>query len=69
LKAEGHPFGNIADAARRLDRFYIAARYPNGLPGACPFQAYTAGDLNQAEADARVVVETSQVFVQARIGP
>jgi HEPN domain-containing protein len=33
-------FENIVSEAKRLERFYIATRYPNGIPGGSPFQLY-----------------------------
>ncbi|GAB6063263.1 HEPN domain-containing protein [Deferrisoma palaeochoriense] len=59
-------FEALRAAGARLDRYYISTRYPNGLPGGCPFQAYNADDLTQAEADARNVVETAASFLRAR---
>ena len=53
-------------AAARLDRYYISTRYPNGLPGGCPYQAYSAEDLEQAHQDAAQVVEFAQRFLEAR---
>ena len=31
-----------------LDKFYIPTRYPNGLPGGLPSQAYTADEARKA---------------------
>ncbi len=53
-------------AAARLDRYYISARYPNGLPGGCPYQAYSAEDLEGAYRDAASVVGFAQRFLEAR---
>ncbi len=38
----------LDDAAMRLDRFYIPTRYPNGLPGGIPADAFNAEDATQA---------------------
>lgn len=46
----------VADAARRLDRFYIPTRYPNGLPGGIPADAFDERDATGAIADAEAVV-------------
>lgn len=48
----------VADAARRLDRFYIPTRYPNGLPGGIPADAFDERDAAGAIADAEAVVAT-----------
>lgn len=57
-------FQGIEDEAKRLDRFYIPARYPNGLPGGSPFQAYTARDLEGALTDLEHVVDVSRTFLK-----
>lgn len=56
-------FQDILGEAKRLDRFYIPARYPNGLPGGSPFQIYTAEDLSGAYGDVRKVFETVRKFL------
>ena len=50
-------FQVIVDEARRLDRFYIPTRYPNGLPGGSPFQNFTARDLADASEDTRKILD------------
>lgn len=59
-------FQSVVDEARKLDRFYIPARYPNGLPGGSPFQVYTAGDLGEAYEDVKRVFQISRIFLQRR---
>jgi len=44
-------------AMRRLSRHYMAARYPDTLPGGAPSDRYEAADAVEALADARRVVE------------
>jgi HEPN domain-containing protein len=68
-------FQIITDEARRLDRFYIPTRYPNGLPGGSPFQIFTAADINEAFKDLKKVLdlcrnylERLQVFGQLQAG-
>lgn len=39
---------DLREAARRLDRFYIPTRYPNGLPGGVPFESFERSDLEGA---------------------
>jgi HEPN domain-containing protein len=48
-----------AELARVLDKYYIPTRYPNGLPGGIPSQAYTADDARQAIAAAVRVLEAA----------
>ncbi|WP_448383588.1 HEPN domain-containing protein [Desulfosoma sp.] len=64
LKEVDPSFGEIADAARRLDRFYIPTRYPNGLPGGSPFQVFTAEDLRQALLDAGSILDLCARFLK-----
>ena len=39
-----------------LDRFYIPARYPNGLPGLIPAEAYVKEDAEQAIQSAKAII-------------
>ena len=44
------------DAARRLDKHYIPARYPNGFERGAPVDFYTPGEATQAIADAEEIL-------------
>ena len=57
-------FNKIRDQSKRLDRFYVPARYPNGLPGGSPFQVYTVDDLSEAFEDLKMVFEISKKFLK-----
>jgi HEPN domain-containing protein len=46
----------LRDDARQLDRFYIPARYPDGLPGGAPFESFIREDLEKALAMAERIV-------------
>ena len=46
---------DVLDAARRLDKHYIPARYPNGFADSYPGNLYTRGEAEQAIADATIV--------------
>ena len=59
-------FGAVAGQAARLDRYYIPARYPNGLPGGTPFETYTAIDLAAAIADMDAVFAVAERFLRTR---
>ena len=59
-------FGAVAAQAARLDRYYIPARYPNGLPGGTPFETYTAIDLAAAITDMDAVFAVAERFLRAR---
>jgi HEPN domain-containing protein len=52
-------FEEIQGPAKRLDRFYITTRYPNGLPGGSPFQLYTLEDLASAHRDLSKIFNVS----------
>jgi HEPN domain-containing protein len=41
-------FSVLVGEAKKLDRFYIPTRYPNGLPGGSPFQVFDRQDLKLA---------------------
>ena len=64
LQEKGVIFKDVMDAAKRLDRFYIPTRYPNGLPGGSPFQVYSAADLAEACKDLKKVFEVSKRFLE-----
>lgn len=56
---------SLRDDARRIDRFYIPTRYPNGLPGGTPFESFTRGDLEQAvEMAARIVGSAEAILAK-----
>lgn len=47
---------SLLDAARRLDRYYIAPRYPDAHPAGPPRRYFTETEARQAVADAESVV-------------
>jgi HEPN domain-containing protein len=47
----------VLEAARRLDKHYIPARYPNGFAAGYPGKLYTRGEAEQAIADATIVTD------------
>lgn len=59
-------FGTIVDEAKRLDRFYIPTRYPNGLPGGSPFQVFSANDLAQALEDLQKLMQAAAGFLKKK---
>ncbi len=63
--AEAHQeLADLRGEARRLDRFYIPTRYPDGLPGGAPFESFVREDLVQAIALAKKLVEASTAIVE-----
>jgi HEPN domain-containing protein len=55
-------FEKVASAAKWLDRFYIATRYPNGIPGGSPFQLYDKNDLDNAREDLKRMFWKNRAF-------
>ena len=49
----------------KLDRYYIPTRYPNGLSGGHPFEAFDAGD----PAEAVMLAEAAVGLARARLKP
>lgn len=50
-------FGDLRPTAAALDRHYIPTRYPNGLPGGLPADAFSAEDAERAIAQASSIIE------------
>ena len=59
-------YGELHDEASTLDRFYIATRYPNGLPGGLPSRQYRHEDAEAAVSTARKVLEHARRFLDER---
>jgi len=57
-------FSDILSAAKRLDRYYISTRYPNGIPGGSPYQVFELDDLHMAVQDLRAIFDLSRRFLQ-----
>ena len=57
-------FRQISEPAKRMDRFYITTRYPNGLPGGSPFQVYSLSDLETAFEDLSAIFKFSEAFLK-----
>ncbi len=47
----------FGDRAKALDKLYIPTRYPNGLPGLTPSQAFTESEARAAIGIAREIVD------------
>ena len=56
-------FVKLQGQAKRLDRFYITTRYPNGLPGVSTFNFYTKTDLSEATGDLNTIFVVSRRFL------
>lgn len=56
-------FETLRSDAAKLDLFYIPTRYPNGLPGGLPAEAFDAGDAQRAlEMATRLIDCVREVF-------
>jgi HEPN domain-containing protein len=49
--------GTLLDRARALDKLYVPARYPNGLPSGAPTDYFTRSEAEQALGHAEAVLE------------
>ena len=56
-------FLELQSAYRRLDRYYIITRYPNGLPGLIPAEYFEEDEAREAVG----LVERIVALVRARI--
>ncbi len=54
-------FRDLLPAGRALDRNYIPTRYPNGLPGGLPADAFDADDAERAIAQAASIIEAVEL--------
>jgi len=54
----------IAPEAANLDRYYIPTRYPNGLPGGTPSEAYDSVDSEHAESVAEQVLQLAEQAIR-----
>ena len=63
LMARDDEFRSILEECKRLDRFYIPTRYPNGLPGGSPFEVYTKKELDEAMLDLTAVIHMAEKFL------
>ncbi len=50
-------FEALQDLCRRLDRYYMPTRYPNGLPGSIPHEVYTRDQAQEAIAGDRKILD------------
>lgn len=57
LAASVPDLAKLREQAGLLDQYYVATRYPNGLPGGVPFEAF-------GERQAREALEAAGTFVK-----
>lgn len=51
--------GPLAEAARRLDQYYVAARYPDAQPAGAPFELFTEDQAVEALAYAKRFIDAA----------
>ena len=60
LSAELPLVGDLREELAVLDQYYIPTRYPNGLPGALPYEVYTRKQAEQALEVSQRVIELAR---------
>jgi len=56
-------FDQIVEESKRMDRYYIPTRYPNGLPGGTPFETYSRRDLGEARVDLKKIFAVCEAYL------
>lgn len=64
LSKEEPQFKQIFSESKRLDRYYIPTRYPNGIPGGIPYQVYDKEDFDNAFEDLKLIIELCRRFLE-----
>jgi HEPN domain-containing protein len=67
LSGESSAATVVLDAARRLDKHYIPARYPNGFAAGYPGRLYSRGEAEQAIADAATITDFEHAHPRDRV--
>ena len=58
-------FSSLVDEAKRLDRHYLASRYPDALPApAIPAESYVRAEAEEALRTARAIFEKCQSLIR-----
>ncbi len=58
--------GALKEAAQTLDRYYIAGRYPDGLPAGAPFEMFSATHAKEALAHARKIYAAAKTALDGK---
>ena len=61
-------FESLVASASRLDKYYVATRYPNGLPGGVPYKAFGPEDAQLALDTAQSVLDVAAEVIDKRSG-
>jgi len=57
-------FAHLIHLGSALDKFYIPSRYPNGLPGGIPSDAFTQEEAESAIEYATKIIKQAEEFVR-----
>ncbi|MBC7795051.1 MAG: HEPN domain-containing protein [Clostridia bacterium] len=49
--------GEVEEAAKRLDQYYISGRYPDAFPAGAPFEFFTRSQASEALALADIILQ------------
>jgi HEPN domain-containing protein len=60
--------GDLAVAARKLDRYYISARYPDAYAEGAPYEYFDEEQAHEALGFARAFVERAHVELGSDVG-
>jgi HEPN domain-containing protein len=56
--------GEIEQAGKMLDLFYISARYPDALPAGAPFEFFTKEQAEEALEKANLIIMKAMVEIE-----
>jgi len=62
-------YGGLRAHGASLDLFYIPTRYPNGLPGGLPADAFSAEDSERAVVRAQEIIGAVERSFEGTAGP
>jgi HEPN domain-containing protein len=58
-----HRFRCLKETARDLDKLHVPTRYPNGLPGITPAEAFSAGNATEAINSAEGILSAARALL------
>lgn len=68
-KAKYKELDQLKESALLLDRLYIPTRYPNGLPGLTPMEAYNKLDVNGSLKAGKFIIERIESIINVIPAP
>jgi HEPN domain-containing protein len=67
LLPERPDLGDLREAARQLDQYYIPTRDPNGSPGRVPAEPFTPNQATEAVAYVRLFIARARTILGERL--